>query len=162
MKLFIPVVGILFSIAACCCGDMGELAEKMEEIKVEAPKDEGSADKEEGKEEKTEAKSASGEAVEGACGRYKDWGMTAPSGFKVVACSDDAGSGGIVLQGSGSPSDACKVIKSWAEGTGAKLTTEANMGGTTSLIYQKDDTQITAACTDATGQTTLSVALSKM
>jgi len=159
MKLFIPVVGILFSIAACCCGDMGEFAEKMEEIKVEAPQDEGSTDK---GEEKTEAKASAGEAVEGACGRYKDWGMTAPSGFKVVACSDDAGSGGIVLQGAGSPSDACKMIKVWAEGTGAKLTTEANMGGTTSLIYQKDDTQITAACTDATGQTTLSVALSKM
>lgn len=160
MKLFIPVVGILFSIAACCCGDMDELTEKMEEIKVEAPA--GSTDKAEDKtEEKSEGASA-GEAVDGACGRYKDWGMKAPSGFKVVACSDDAGSGGIVLQGAGAPSDACKVIKAWAEGTGAKLTTEANMGGTTSLIYQKDDTQITAACTDATGQTTLSVALSKM
>ena len=84
MKLFIPVVGILFSIAACCCGDMGEFAEKMEEIKVEAPQDEGSTDK---AEEKTEAKASAGEAVEGACGRYKDWGMTAPSGFKVVACA---------------------------------------------------------------------------
>ncbi len=161
MKLFIPVVGIIFSIGACCCGNMDELTEKMDEIKVEAPMDGGSTTTTTTSSTTTTSGSSEGDAVDGACGRFKDWGVKAPSGFKSVACSDDAGSGGLVLQGSGSPADACKVIKAWAEGTGAKLTTESNMGGTTALIYQKDDTQITAACTDATGQTTVSISLSK-
>lgn len=161
MKLFIPVVGIIFAIGACCCGDMGELTEKMEEMKVETT-DGGSTTTTTTSSSTTTTSGGSGEAVSGACGRFKDWGVKAPSGFNSVACSDDNGSGGLVLQGSGSPADACKVIKAWAESTGAKLTTEAAMGGTTSLIYQKDDTQITAACTDATGQTTVSIALSKM
>lgn len=158
MKLFIPVAGIIFSIGACCCGDMGDLealSKQVEEVQIETPASGG--------DKPAEAKpSSGGSAVSGSCGRFKDWGIQAPSGFNVVACSDDSGSGGLVMQGAGSPADACKVIRSWAEGTGAKLTTEATMGGTTSLIYQKDGTQITAACTDATGQTTVSVALSTM
>ncbi len=103
---------------------------------------------------------SAGSAVDGACGKFKDWGLTAPSGFKTTVCSDQGDSASIILSGSGSPSDACKVIKTWADGTGAKLTTQSDMGGTTALIYTKDTTNMTIACTDMTGSTTISVSLS--
>ena len=165
MKLFIPVAGILFAIGACCCGDMDQMTEQMKDLNpdaattpapTEVPTVSGSSSA-----PVSGSASASGTAVDGACGRYKDWGLTAPSGFKVVACSDDAGSGGIVLQGAGSPADACKAVKAWAEGAGGKVTMESSMGAET-VMLTKDTTQITAACTDATGQTTISIALSAM
>jgi len=98
--------------------------------------------------------------VDGACGRYRDWGLKVPAGFTVLACSDALDSGGIVLQGAGSPTEACKVVRAWAEGTGATLAMENAMGGTSSMIFEKENAQITVACTDVTGTTTISIALS--
>lgn len=156
MKLFLPVAGIIFSIGACCCGNLEEYQQKVD-AKQEEVSTPATAQKPDGPKP-----AASGAAAEGSCGRFKDWSVPAPSGLKVLACSDEGGTGSLVMQGSGSPADACRAIRGWADGLGAKLTTEASMGGTTSLIYSKDSTQIVAACTDATGQTTVSLSLSAM
>ena len=162
MKLLVPVVGIVFSIGACCCGDMGGLEERMEELQGAAVEDAEAVPVEAPSAEAAAVPSAATPAgtVDGACGRYRDWGLKVPAGFTVLACSDAPDAAGIVLQGAGSPTEACKVVRAWAEGTGATLAMENAMGGTSSLIFEKENAQITVACTDVTGTTTISIALS--
>lgn len=157
MKLFLPVAGIIAAIGACCCGDMDELTEQMEGMKVETPAEGGSEKPSDAA--PSAAPAAAGPAVEGACGRFKDWGVPGPSGFKVLYCADDAGTGSITMQGSGSPADACKPLKDWAAGTGAKLTLETTTVAVTAM-YEKDAANMIVTCQDMTGQTTATVTLS--
>ena len=42
MKLLVPVVGIVFSIGACCCGDMGGLEERIAKKLADKPAATGS------------------------------------------------------------------------------------------------------------------------
>ncbi|MSP57063.1 MAG: hypothetical protein EXR69_15915, partial [Myxococcales bacterium] len=130
MKLFLPVAGIIGAIGACCCGDMDELTQKLQEIEAtEAPVEAESEKPADGA--PSAAPAVAGPALEGACGRFKDWGLPGPSGFKMLYCADADGTGSVTMQGSGSPAEACAPLKDWAAGIGAKLTLEATMMGVT-------------------------------
>ncbi len=63
------------------------------------------------------------------------------------------------MQGAGAPTDVCAPIKAWATGGGWSVTTESSFGGTEAIILKNADQQLTVACTDATGPTTVSLSI---
>lgn len=164
MKLAIPALGIIVAAGGCCCcgGLTDELSElgipvDGEEVVVDVPEEPGG--------DAAPVAPASGggggsvAALDGTCGRFASMGIGAPSGSTVMACSDDSGTGGLVIKTTASPKDACAVMKSWASGNGWNVTLESGMGGTSSIMTEKGADQLIFACNDMTGSTTISVAL---
>ncbi len=154
MKLVLPVGAIVASVAACCCcgGDFTNfdpdaLIEQLEEGSVAV--DEGTADV--------------GEATattSGTCGRFKTDGFSVPAGLSVTACATMGDTESLVMQGSGNPEEICKPVKAWAESKGWQVSNEFSGGGTSSLIAKEGGKQLTVACTDMSGQTTMSLSIS--
>lgn len=166
MKLMVPVAGIFVAAGACCCcggGDIESMIEEMEnqsggaamdDIKIEEPSEAGGSSGSGG--------GGSFTAGEGTCGRFKTDGMPVPDGLSVLSCATMGDTESIVMQGSGSPAEVCKPMKAWATSTGWSVTTEAAMGDTTSIILKDNNSkQLVVACSNMTGQTTVSVSISK-
>jgi hypothetical protein len=164
MKLMVPVAGMFVAAGACCCcggGDMESMLEEMQnqsggaamdDIKIEEPSEASGSG----------GGSVGGGSTEGTCGRFKDDGLTIPSGLSVLSCATMGSTESIVMQGSGAPGEVCKPIKAWATGAGWSVTTEAAMGDTTSIILKdSNNKQLTVACTNMTGQTTVSLSISQ-
>ena len=83
----------------------------------------------------------------GACGPFKQWGLTAPAGFSVVQCEGDGDGGtGIALAGPGTPAAACAAMESWATSGGAVLAFKGPAGDTETLMLQKGSWQVSVAC----------------
>lgn len=165
MKLMVPVAGIFVAAGACCCCGGGDIESMIEEMENQS----GGAAMDDIKiEEPTEAGGSSGSgggsftAGEGTCGRFKTDGMPVPDGLSVLSCATMGDTESIVMQGSGSPAEVCKPMKAWATSTGWSVTTEAAMGDTTSIILKDNNSkQLVVACSNMTGQTTVSVSISK-
>lgn len=170
MKIMVPVAGMVVAAGSCCCcgGDMTELFEEIER-QVNGG---SSATFQEGGDDAADAvaddaagdeapAAAAGGSTEGLCGRFLDEGLTVPSGLKVLSCGTFGGTESVVMQGSGDPKEVCSPMKSWATGHGWSVTTEASMMDTMSVILKNADKQMTLACTNATGQTTVSMSISQ-
>ncbi|MFN7142307.1 MAG: hypothetical protein ACK4YP_00905 [Myxococcota bacterium] len=169
MKIMVPVAGMVVAAGSCCCcgGDMTELFEEIERqinggssATFQEGGDEAAADAVAGDEVDPVA-AAGGGSTEGLCGRFLDEGLTVPSGLKVLSCGTFGGTESVVMQGSGDPKAVCSPMKSWATGHGWTVTTEASMMDTVSVILKNADKQMTLACTNATGQTTVSLSVSQ-
>ncbi|MFZ5480402.1 MAG: hypothetical protein ACOZNI_26800 [Myxococcota bacterium] len=166
MKLLFPVTGIVVLSGVCCCGDFMEGFEEGMEIgmKADGEGSEVTVSQEMADGTKVTSSTTEGGTLEatlgGSCGRYKDWGMSAPSGWSVQACSDDGTNGGLTMNGGSDPSAACKDLKGWATGKGFSVSMENEMAGTTSIILEKDATRMTMACTSMGGMNNVSIALS--
>jgi hypothetical protein len=170
MKLFVPIVGMMVASGACCCCGGGDMAEQIEALSREATENatstpittEGDAEEPaaEPAAEPASGGSGLGSSTAGLCGRFKDDGMTLPDGFSVIACTTSGTTEALLLQGSGSPKDTCAAEKAWATGAGWSVTTEASMMDTSSILLAKDSNRMTLACTNATGNTTVSVSIS--
>lgn len=162
MKLLLPVAVMTVAAGICCCGGDADMEELMEQIEAgqagAASGDDGSTTASSGD---AATASTGGGSDAGLCGRFKSDGFTYPSGLSVVACADTAGSESLLLQGSGNPASICKDAKAWASGKGWTVQTEAEMMGTSSIIMKNADKQLTLACTDMGGQTTLSMSISQ-
>lgn len=157
MKLAVPAVGIVVAAASCCC--CGDLETKMDEIMGGGEPDAIYVEPD-GTTVAPTPSAGAGTVVSGACGRFGSMGIEAPSGFSILACSDQGSNGSLLLQGSASPKDACSTMRAWATGGGWNVETEASMGDTVSLIFGKGGDKMTVACTNMTGATTIAVTLS--
>jgi hypothetical protein len=167
MKLLLPVAVMTLAAGICCCGGDSDMEDLMEQIEAQpsASADDATASASTGEATATTgeatASASTGGSDAGLCGRFKTDGFTYPSGLSVVACADTAGSESVLLQGSGDPSKICKDAKAWASGKGWTVQTEAEMMGTSSVIMKNADKQLTLACTEMGGQTTLSMSVSQ-
>lgn len=151
MKLAIPVVGMMVASGVCCCcgsdysDQFAEFEKASDAIAVpdvpDVPSMGGSV------------------SASDLCGRWGAMGLAAPGGLSMLACTDDGSSASVVFRGSGDPASLCADVKSWASGAGWNKITEASMGGTTSVIFKKDSTNMTVGCVDM-GGTTVSMTLS--
>ena len=159
MKVLVPVAAMIVAVGSCCCcgGDIQGLLEDIER-QVNGS---GEAVVDEGGDEQPDLGGGGGGSTEGLCGTFKDAGMTVPSGLSVVSCATMGSTEAVVMQGSADPKAACAPLKEWATGAGWSVTTEASIVGTTSIIFKRDDKQLTLACTDQTGQTTVSASISQ-
>lgn len=158
MKLFLPLGAILFAAASCCCcGDLGGEIAKLgvavpgvdaTSVTVSASGDGGTV--------------TTGSVLAGTCGRFKEGGLTAPSGMSVMVCSEGGGADSIVLSGSADPASACKVVKGWAEGQGWSTEYDTNASGTYAVTMKKGSERLVIGCLEMAGQTTVSVSYSAM
>lgn len=154
MKLAIPATGIIVgSGLCCCCGDFGNQFSDFGVDQNDFAVPEGTPDA-------VPAPDAGGGGSGDLCGRYGSLGVTVPSGLNVVACTDDGTNASLIMQGSGSPKDACTGLKSWGTGAGWNVVTEADLGGSYTVIMGKEGNNLTLACTDLTGSTTVSMTIS--
>lgn len=162
MKLAVPVLGIVVAAGGCCCcgdftDDLAELGIPMDDVVVEAPMGEPVPSGDAPAAAATGGGSVS--ALGGTCGRFKEMGLGAPSGFSVLACSDSDGTGGLTIKGSGSPKDACETMKTWIKDNGWNITLESGMGGANTLMSEKGSEQLVVSCNNMTGETMIAVAL---
>lgn len=174
MKALVPVVGMGIAAASCCCcGDFfAGVQEGFNEALQEAQG--GSTVTVTDQEGTTTVTAGGGEATGTAdggggstpsgdlCGRFGQMGLQAPAGFSVTACSDLGGTGGLLLRGSGSPSDACAVMKRWGDSTGYSLLANSSMGETQAITYQKSGEILAISCSSVGGETQISVGLTRM
>lgn len=167
MKVLAPVGTLVVAAISCCCcgGDLESLINDLErEVGggsfSELTVGEDGEDVVDG-DDVAEKGGGGGGSTEGLCGTFKDAGMTVPDGVRVVTCATMGGTESVVMQGSADPKASCVPLKDWATGAGWSVTTEASIVGTTSVILKKDGKQLTLACTDQTGQTTVSVSISQ-
>ena len=101
-------------------------------------------------------------AIAGLCGRFASMGISAPSGFSTMVCSDNgAGSASLILTGSGDPTEVCKPFKGWITSRGYEVQADVGFGGTWSITAQKGGENLTVACTNMTGPTLITIALSQ-
>jgi hypothetical protein len=170
MKIMVPVAGMIVAAGSCCCCG-GDIESLIEEIQREVNGG-SSADYDIAVDEPVAADGAgdgagSGSAPaatgnqDGLCGRFKTDGMSVPAGLSVINCASMGTTEAVVMQGSADPKEACAPIRAWALGAGWSVTTEASIVGTQSIILKQADKQLTVACTDQTGQTTVSVSISQ-
>ncbi|MDP2304904.1 MAG: hypothetical protein Q8P18_02630 [Pseudomonadota bacterium] len=167
MKFMLPVAaGMFVAAGSCCCCGGGDMAEMLEEIEAAqngagGTPDIGAADAEEPTEDApSDAPVTAGGSAEGLCGRFKDDGLQVPSGLSVFSCTSMGTTESVLLRGSGSPADACVSLKSWATGAGWAVLYEADVSGTSSITLKKDSSNLSLACMDVGGTTTVSVSLS--
>lgn len=166
MKLMLPVAGMVIAAGSCCCccGDLfGELPDEVtglvDEAKRAAEEATGGAAVAVGE---GTATMEAGTAAAGACGRFQTLGVPAPSGFSITACSDMAGTGGLVMRGAGAAADACASMKAWADTTGYSPLANSTMGDTVAMTYQKGSEFLAISCTNAGGEAQISVGLTQM
>ena len=174
MKLAVPAAVIVFASGMCCCCGGDWMDEAREQIEREMGAQSGASSSSEEISASsdgttvtvtTSEPSSSGDdgyvAVSGVCGPFKTMGVKAPAGFSVMVCSDQGPNSSLILTGSGDPVAACKPLKAWVEGLGFEVQASANMGGTSSIVSQKPGgAHFTIACTNATGPTLITLALS--
>jgi hypothetical protein len=157
MKLLVPVVGVVFSTGAFCCGGLGEslnrlglhglkhdlgIADDAEVVPVEAPS------------------AAPHVPLDGACGRFKDWGLKVPAGFTVVSCSDEGGEGHMSLVGEGGPLEPHGALMMSALVSGATLSdTQPSPSQASVIALQRGETKLTVECVGRGTQTNVSMVL---
>ncbi len=165
MKLVIPLAFMSIGSALCCCcggstfedfenGNFEEMLENAAEAPAEgteAPAEEGGA----------EQAAAGGSMAAGTCGKFKEWSLPSPSGFSVTSCVESGGNDSIVLSGSGSPSDACKGIRSWVKDSGFSIVADSDAMGSVGIVASKDAMNLAISCTDMMGSTIIAVSLSQ-
>ena len=158
MKLMLPVAGMVVAAGSCCCCglDPQALIEGLEEYA-----DQGSStDVIVGGEDAEAAPVATaGGSTEGLCGRLKSDGLTLPSGLSVLNCGNYGGSESLLLQGSGSPKDACAHIKGWASGAGWTIKHDVESMGSYAITATETGHNMTIACSDSGGRSTVSVSI---
>ncbi len=156
MKLLLPIATVIFAGGFCCCGDIVSQLEGLSgaggddvDININVDGDGGSAS----------GGSTGGAMLAGTCGKFKEMSLQAPSGMSVMVCSEGGGNDSIVLSGSGNPSDACKSVKSWAEGAGFTTEFDVNSSGTYAVTLKKGSDRLSVGCTEMAGSTTVSITL---
>lgn len=159
MKLMIPVVGMIVAAGSCCCCgfDPEELMEEMSKQSGGGTEDVVVTDG--GEADEPASGGGGGGTTEGTCGRFKADGLSLPSGLSVLNCATSSGTESLVAMGSGSPKDACGGIKSWATGKGWAVEYDVEAGGSYSITLKNGGERMAIACTDSTGQTTVSVSI---
>ena len=161
MKLFLPLGAILFAAASCCC--CGDFGNELSGLGIDIPSGDGATVTVTGDGgTSATASSAGGSVLAGTCGRFKDGGLTAPSGMSVMVCSEGGGADSIVLSGSSDPGDSCKVVKGWAEGQGWSTEYDTEASGTHAVTMKKGTERLVIGCTSMAGQTTVSVSFTAM
>ncbi|MBM4392011.1 MAG: hypothetical protein FJ090_12890 [Deltaproteobacteria bacterium] len=153
MKLLLPIATVIVAGGFCCCGDIvsqlqGLAGSGGDDFDININVD-GDGDPE----------MAAGSVLAGTCGRFKEMSLHAPPGMSVMVCSEGGGNDSIVLSGSGDPSDACKSVKSWAEGAGFTTEFDVNSSGTYAVTLKKGSDRLSVGCTAMAGQTTVSITL---
>lgn len=161
MKLLLPVSAIVIAAGFCCCCGGDDMTSQLSELGVPtdgmpALGDAPAADAGGG------AASGGGVALAGTCGKFKEKGLTAPSGASVMVCSEGGGNDSIVLSGGGAPADTCKTIKAWAEGVGYTTEFDTNAAGTWAVTMKGSTDRLTIGCTEMAGSTTTSVTVTPL
>lgn len=175
MKLMVPVAGMVFAAGSCCC--CGSFFDDLKsEVMSEAGNFEAgedfdiNLDGDDADAPEAASGSASGSssgastgfpAFEDTCGRFTSMGITAPSGFKKLACADSGGSSSLVLTGSGDPETICKPYVSWVESQGYKVQFQGGMSGTQSIVAQGNGERMVVACTNSSGPTLITFSVSQ-
>jgi len=168
VKLALPVATIAIASGTCCCcggdffqGMQSGFEEAMQgqdgtEVTVtadggdDAPAGGGGG-----------VVSAGGTALEGACGRFKEMGITAPAGTKVTICTTDPGSGdSLIATTEAGPDDACKHFAAWGTSQGFSTDTESTFGGSHSVLQSKGSDQLVIACLTIMGKNNATMTLS--
>ncbi len=158
VKLLLPVSVIVFAAGACCCCG-SDMTSQLEELGVPAdaiPSEgsSGSAD--------AAPVAAGGASLAGTCGKFKEKGLTAPSGSSVMVCSEGGGNDSIVISGGGTPEEVCKSVKAWAEGAGYTTEFDTNAAGTWAVTMKGASDRLTIGCTEMAGSTTSSVSVTPL
>lgn len=173
MKLVVPFAGIVIgSGICCCCGGGGDMEEMMNGMKSKVEEQIQTTQGGTSTTTITDGNStvtttnggvtASVGALAGACGRFATMGIPAPAGFSTMVCSDSgAGSASLILTGSGDPTEACKPFKGWITSKGYEIKADVGFGGTHSITAEKGGENLAVACTNATGPTLITIALSQ-
>jgi hypothetical protein len=156
VKLLFPVTGVIFLSGMCCCGDFMEGLQSGMEGGTPVVTDEAATDGAPA----GSATSGGATALGGTCGRFADWSIAAPSGWNVMACTDDGTNGSLTLMGGSDPAAGCKAVRDWAEGKGFSKTSETEAMGTTAITLEKDAARMTLGCTGMAGQNTVAIVLS--
>lgn len=165
MKVLIPVGAIIVGSGFCCCS--GEFLEGFKQGAQEAIQE---AEQKQAEAEGTavagaeqpmagSATAAPGTALEGACGRFKTMGITAPAGTKVTVCTTDSGSDSLILELGVDPESACKTFKGWAESNGFTVQSEGTFGGTSSVVAYSSTDQFVAGCMNVMGKDTATLSM---
>lgn len=174
MKVVVPVVGVGIAAASCCCcgdffaGVQEGFNEALEEARggsaAQVDENGGGVAVSAGDGGASVTLGDGGSAAPSGefCGRFGEMGLRAPAGFSVTACSDLGGTGGLLLRGSGSPSEACAVMKQWGDATGYSLLSNSFMGDTQAVTYQKNGEILAISCSSVGGETQISVGLTRM
>lgn len=169
MKLILPLAFISIGSAfCCCCGgntlddlENGKFDELMEDAQsggdatTDAPSDDAAQKADEG------GGGGGGSMAAGTCGKFKEWNMPSPSGFSVMSCVESGGNDSIVLTGSGSPSDACKVVRAWVKDSGFSIVADSDSMGTVGIVASKDAMNLAIGCNDVAGSTMIAVSVSQ-
>lgn len=170
MKLAIPVAAIAIASGACCCCS-GEFFEGMQSGMEEAMQEQNGTSVTVTTEGGTTTTTTTGggaggaapagDALDGACGRFKSMGLTAPAGTKVTICTTDEASGDtIVTTTDVEPEAACKHFAAWGTSQGYTTDTEGSFGGTSSVIQSKGSDQLVIACMKIMGKNNATMTLS--
>lgn len=152
MKLFVPVVGMIVATGFCCCGDSMDLSSPT----VSTPEPSSTAPASDGR---GLGPSLGGIAGGETCGKFKDAGMAVPGGLSVLACTVSGDQNSLVLTGSSDPKAACDAVKAWATGAGWSVQSQGDIMGTVGITLTKGSSSMSIGCTNATGSTTVSVAI---
>lgn len=165
MKLLLPVGAIMFGAGFCCCG--GDALEgfkqgaeqAMEEAAQDAGAPTGMAVEEAPAPADAAAPAAAGATLDGACGRFKTMGVTAPDGSKVTICTTDATSDTLIYNTEVGTEAACKLVKGWVGAQGFTIVTEGTFAGTSSIVAEKGSDQLVVACMQVMGKNSVTMTL---
>lgn len=171
MKLVVPVTAMMVGTGFCCCcggGDGDQVSINLDgdamdrlihEVKSKVGSGDSAADQDDADQGGGGASAAgvTGMAA-GTCGIFKSTRFVAPSGFKVKLCTEAAQNDAIILEGAGTPADACAVAKTWAKEEGYSIVAESDAAGTIGIYATKGDHSLSVGCNTVLGQTVLTVA----
>lgn len=161
MKLIFPVSFLTFATAICCCGDIGGIDEKIQELQNSATTTVTTTSPD-GSSTTTTSTGTTTVTVgtdDSVCGSFKTDGLTLPSGFKATMCASVGDTETLTAQGSGDLKAGCQAVKTWATGHGWSVTSDNSIGSTTSVVAEKADKRLTLACTDVTGSPTVTLSI---
>jgi hypothetical protein len=165
MKIMVPVAAIFVAAGSCCCcgGDIEEMIQELQggSTTFELPEPDAGGDDGAGSGDAGSGSTGStgGGVTEGLCGRYKDDGLSLPSGFSVIGCTIGNGSESLLAMGSGAPDASCKGVKEWATGKGWGIQYDTAASGAVAVLLQKGSEQMSIACSDSAGQTAIAVSI---
>lgn len=179
MKLVVPLAGIVIGSGICCCCGGGDMTEMLNGMKSKVEEEVTAA---QGGTTTTTVTDGTGTvtttnggitatsegattavgSIAGLCGRFATMGIQAPAGFSIMVCSDGgAGSASLILTGSGDPTEVCKPFKGWITQQGYDIQADVGFGGTYSITSRKGAENLAVACTNATGPTLITIAVSQ-
>jgi WD40 repeat protein len=81
------------------------------------------------------------------CGRFRDLGVRIPAKFTVQFCTDEPGSGRLVMRGPGEMAAVCRETKEWATGSGFAVATDLALKELVTIELRKGDLQLGVVCT---------------